>query len=81
MFMPRAYSDRPAPVPAKSKNLALVSQFVEVKDDVVFTVEYSVRAAQMAVYQLLNVDREVTPMNHHDKSLKVGFDNIIKAFK
>ena len=81
MFMPRDYSDRPLPVPENSKNLALVSQFVEVKDDVVFTVEYSVRAAQMAVYQLLDVDREVTPINYHDKSLKVGFDNVIKAFK
>jgi myosin-crossreactive antigen len=38
---------------ANSRNLAFVSQFVEVPEDVVFTVEYSVRAAQMAVYQLL----------------------------
>jgi len=50
MFMPRVAGDRPLPVPAGSKNLAFVSQFVEIPDDVVFTVEYSVRAAQMAVY-------------------------------
>ena len=58
MFMPRLPGDRPLPVPEGSRNLAFVSQFVELQDDVVFTVEYSVRAAQTADYQLLNVDRE-----------------------
>ena len=57
MFMPRAKSDRPLPVPASSSNLAFVSQFCEIADDVVFTVEYSVRAAQTAVYELLKVER------------------------
>jgi oleate hydratase len=45
MFMPRLRTDRPLPIPHSSKNLAFVSQFVEIPDDVVFTVEYSVRAA------------------------------------
>ena len=81
MFMPRAASDRPLPVPANSKNLAFVSQFVEIPDDVVFTVEYSVRAAQMAVYQLLGIDREIPPILRHDKSMKVKFDALVKAFR
>lgn len=81
MFMPRAKSDRPLPVPANSVNLAFVSQFVELTDDVVFTVEYSVRAAQTAVYQLLGVQREVPAIQAHDKSLKVKLDAVIKAFK
>jgi oleate hydratase len=51
-----------------------------VPEDVVFTVEYSVRAAQMAVYQLLDVKREVPPVSHHDQSLGVKFDALIKAF-
>jgi oleate hydratase len=80
MFMPRAKSDRPLPVPKSSKNLAFVSQFVEVADDVVFTVEYSVRAAQMVVYELLELDREIPPINRHDKSTKVKFDAVLKAF-
>lgn len=80
MFMPRARGDRPLPVPASSRNLAFVSQFVEIADDVVFTVEYSVRAAQMAVYQLLNVDRPIPPVTRHDHSLKVLFDAIAKSF-
>lgn len=81
MFMPRFKSDRPLPVPPNSRNLAFVSQFVEVPEDVVFTVEYSVRAAQMAVYQLLGVQREVPPVSHHDQSLKVKMDALVKAFK
>jgi oleate hydratase len=81
MFMPRARSDRPLPVPRTCTNLAFVSQFVEIPDDVVFTVEYSVRAAQMAVYELLKIDREVPPIQRHDKSLKVKLDALIKAFQ
>jgi oleate hydratase len=81
MFLPRALTDRPLPVPKSSKNLAFVSQFVEIAEDVVFTVEYSVRAAQMAVYELLKIDREIPPILHHDKSLEVNFEAVIKAFK
>jgi oleate hydratase len=81
MFMPRMRSDRPLPVPSNSKNLAFVSQFVEIADDVVFTVEYSVRAAQMAVYQLLDVDREIPRILHHDRSIRVKLDAVIKAFQ
>jgi oleate hydratase len=81
MFMPRAPGDRPLPVPKSSKNLAFISQFVEIPEDVVFTVEYSVRVAQMAVYQLLKIDREIPPVRHHDKSLEVNYEAVIKAFK
>jgi oleate hydratase len=81
MFMPRIHSDRPLPVPLGSKNLAFISQFVEIPDDVVFTVEYSVRAAQMAVYELLGIDRKIPPVTPHDKSLQTQFEALIKAFK
>lgn len=81
MFMPRLPGDRPLPVPSGSKNLAFVSQFVEIPDDVVFTVEYSVRAAQMAVYQLLGIDRKIPPVTPHASSLATQFDALIKAFK
>lgn len=80
MFMPRAPGDRPAPVPRHSKNFAFISQFVEIPDDVVFTVEYSIRAAQMAVYQLLQVDRKVPPVTRHDKQLRTQLEALIKAF-
>jgi oleate hydratase len=81
MFMPRVCSDRPLPVPRGSKNLAFVSQFVEIPDDVVFTVEYSVRAAQMAVYEFLGIDRNIPPVTPYAKSIHAQFDAMIKAFK
>jgi len=81
MFMPRLRSDRPLPVPRDTKNFAFISQFVEIADDVVFTVEYSVRAAQMAVYELLGITREIPAITPHDKSLKAQFEALIKAFK
>ena len=80
MFMPRAKSDRPLPVPPNSRNLAFVSQFVEIPDDVVFTVEYSVRAAQMAVYELLNIKRPIPAITRHDKSISVLVETLEKAF-
>ena len=81
MFMPRRRSDRPLPVPRGSRNLAFISQFVEIPEDVVFTVEYSVRAAQMAVYELLGIGRNIPPITPHDKSLRTQFEALIKAFK
>ena len=81
MFMPRLSSDRPLPVPPSSKNLAFISQFVEIPDDVVFTVEYSVRAAQTAVYQLLGIERTIPPVTPYAKSLAVQFKALVKAFK
>jgi oleate hydratase len=80
MFMPRAAGDRPLPIPANTMNFAMISQFVEIPVDVVFTVEYSVRVAQTVVYQLLGIDRQVTPITPHDKSIKVEMNAVIKAF-
>jgi oleate hydratase len=81
MFMPRAKGDRPLPVPQGSKNLALVSQFVEIPGDVVFTVEYSVRAAQLATYGLLGIDRPIPPIRRHDQSVVVWAQALIKSFE
>jgi oleate hydratase len=81
MFMPRKPGDRPLPVPKSSKNLAFVSQFVEIPEDCVFTVEYSIRVAQMAVYELLAIERDIPPILHHDQELKVEVDAVIKAFR
>jgi myosin-crossreactive antigen len=81
MFMPRVRSDRPLPVPRGSKNFAFISQFVEIADDVVFTVEYSVRAAQMAVYELLGIDRKIPPVTPHAESVHAQFEALLKAFK
>jgi oleate hydratase len=81
MFMPRAPGDRPLPVPPDTKNFAFISQFVEIPLDTVFTVEFSVRAAQMAVYQLLGITKPIPPVTAHDKSLHAQFDALVKALK
>jgi oleate hydratase len=80
-FMPRLHSDRPLPVPPDSKNLGFISQFVEIPQDTVFTVEYSIRAAQLAVYQLLNVKRAIPMVTPHDKALTTKLEAAIKAFE
>jgi len=58
-FMPRVKGDRPAVIPENSVNLAFLGQFCEIADDCVFTVEYSVRSAIMAVYSFLDLDKKV----------------------
>ena len=57
-FLRREKGDRPEVVPDGTAHLAFTGQFCELPDDVVFTVEYSVRSAQTAVYELLGLDRK-----------------------
>ena len=59
-FMPRVAGDRPLVRPTGTTNLAFIGQYCEMPDDVVFTVEYSVRSAQTAVYSLLGIPKEVS---------------------
>jgi oleate hydratase len=61
-LMPRAAGDRPAVIPAVARSFAFLGQFWELADDTIFTVEYSVRTAQTAVYHLLDLARAVTPI-------------------
>lgn len=58
-FMPRARGDRPWPVPQGCTNLACLGQFVETHNDVVFTLESSVRTARVGVYSLLGIKKQV----------------------
>lgn len=60
-FLPRVKGDRPEVIPEGSKNLAFLGQFTEIPDDCVFTVEYSVRSAIMAVYKLLGITDKTPP--------------------
>ena len=58
-FMPRASGDRPWAVPEGCTNLACLGQFVETHNDVVFTLESSVRTARTGVYSLLGIKKQV----------------------
>jgi oleate hydratase len=62
LFQPRTPGDRPAVLPKGSTNFAFLGQFAEAPLDCVFTVEYSVRTAQMAVYGLFETAKEVLPV-------------------
>ncbi len=62
LFMPRARGDRPLVIPEGSENFAFLGQFTEIEDDCVFTVEYSVRSAQEAVYGLFDCDKRPIPV-------------------
>jgi len=62
LFMPCAVGDRPEVLPEGAQNFAFLGQFAEVPNDCVFTVEYSVRTAQTAVYGLFECGKEVLPV-------------------
>lgn len=75
-FQPRRPGDRPDVNPQGYENLGFISQFAEQPDDVVFTMEYSVRAAQRAVYYLMGVDKDLTPINKYQYSPRI----LLKSF-
>lgn len=69
LFARRAVGDRPLVVPEHSKNLAFISQFAETPFDMVFTEQYSIRCAQIAVYRFLGIpDSRLTPLHHYEKN-------------
>lgn len=76
---PRCYTDRPKAVPAGSKNFAMVGQFVEIPKDMVFTEEYSVRAARTAVYTLMGVNTPICPVTPYSRRLNVILQAVKKA--
>lgn len=73
-FSRRDVADRPLVIPPGAQNYALLGQYVEIPEDVVFTVEYSVRGAMHGVYGLLGVKREIPPIYHGLADPKVAFD-------
>ncbi|KAF7595703.1 hypothetical protein BBP40_005147 [Aspergillus hancockii] len=57
-LLPRTCGDRPQVIPEGVNNLALIGQFVDIPDEVVVTMDYGVKGAQMAVRQLMGLDVE-----------------------
>jgi oleate hydratase len=72
-FLRRKRGDRPQVVPEGWTNLAFVGQFCELPNDVVFTVEYSVRSAQTAVYTLLGLNRAAPAVYKGQHDLRVVY--------
>jgi len=75
-FQRRDVADRPPVIPQGAKNFALLGQYVEIPDDVVFTVEYSVRGAMHGVYGLLGLKREIPPIYHAIADPKVAMASL-----
>ena len=79
-FMPRVKGDRPLVRPTGTTNIAFIGQYCELPDDVVFTVEYSVRSAQTAVYSLLKLDNKVAPLYKAQHDVSVLFSSLMTMF-
>ncbi|KAF4627074.1 hypothetical protein G7Y89_g11082 [Cudoniella acicularis] len=73
-FLTRKEGDRPKVIPEGSTNLALLGQYVEIERDTVFTVEYSVRAAQLAVHELMGTKRKPRDVYRGEHNVKVLLD-------
>lgn len=71
-FQRRDVADRPLVIPDGARNFALLGQYVEIPEDVVFTVEYSVRGAMHGVYGLLGLTNEIPPIYHGIADPKVA---------
>ena len=75
-FQRRDVVDRPKVIPEGAENFALFGQYVEIPEDVVFTVEYSVRGAMHAVYGLLGLKNEIPPIYHAIADPKVAIASL-----
>jgi oleate hydratase len=81
VFSRRIPQDRPLVIPAGAQNFAFLGQFVELPEDTVFTVEYSVHCAMRAAYTLFEVDKPIPAIYHGITDLKVGLSALESAFK
>lgn len=70
-YIRRDKDSRPQVVPRGSQNLGLMGQYVEMARDVTFTMEYSVRSAQIAVYELMGLDKKPPEVFGEDPSAAV----------
>ncbi|MGO3385783.1 MAG: oleate hydratase, partial [Acinetobacter guillouiae] len=80
LFACRKPGDRPQVIPQGAKNFAFLGQFVEIEDDVVFTVEYSVRGAMIAIYEFFDVEREIPEIYNGLLDPKVGLKALETVF-
>ncbi|HKN27773.1 MAG TPA: oleate hydratase, partial [Roseiarcus sp.] len=62
IWLPRRQGDRPSVVPQGATNLGLIGQYVEVAQEIAFTIEYSARTAWDAIHTLLKRGPEPPPV-------------------
>jgi oleate hydratase len=78
-FLSRAKGDRPAVAPDGSMNFAFLGQFVEIPDGIVYTTEYSVRGAILAVKKFVEPSLVVPPMYFGQHNLATSIA-VLRAF-
>lgn len=59
-LLARCRGDRPQVIPLNTTNVALVGQYVEIADETVLSLEYSVRCAQLAVHHLMGLTNTIS---------------------
>ncbi len=69
-FLTRAKGDRPAVVPAGSKNFAFLGQFVEIPKGIVFTTEYSILGGIHAVKKFVKPSLKEPKMYFGQRDLR-----------
>lgn len=70
MLLSRKHQDRPRVIPHNTTNIALIGQYVEIRNDTSLNVEYSVRGAQVGVCELMGLPHTV-PKTWKNKLLEV----------
>jgi len=73
-FLPRKITDRPSVVPSNSLNFAFLGQYSEVPNDVTFTMEYSIRSAQVAIHSFFKSDKKIPPIYKGMLNIKVLYE-------
>ncbi|GIJ85927.1 hypothetical protein Asppvi_004798 [Aspergillus pseudoviridinutans] len=72
VLLPRSNGDRPKVVPPGMTNMALIGHFVDIPEEAV-TFDYMVRGAQMAVHQLMGLERELKKSKKGSSVNLLGF--------
>lgn len=80
-FMPRSKGDRPQVIPQGIANLACLGQYCEIPDNTVYTIEYSIHSAALAVGSFLGLPQMVPPAYHgldHPNALAGAMKRILE---
>ena len=80
MMGPMRFGDRPRVRPAGAENFAIMGQYCEIPHDTVFTVEYSVRSAMVAVREMTGLGKDPPPVVQTDRDLLVLLRAVQKLF-
>ncbi|MEP7705125.1 oleate hydratase [Paraglaciecola sp. 25GB23A] len=79
-FNPRRPGDRPRVVPEGASNFAFIGQYVEIPNHCVFTTEYSIRGAMIAIQKLIDPTLDIPKIYWGEKKPTVVAATIRRVF-